>query len=715
MSKNQQNSAQVAPKSNASCFNAWQDKPDLTLYVLLDNRRTFPKDAQIIFQNDYRLAWFKHARNNIYIDNNQANDLLTWEYAKEDKFDLLMGWGKVHALLPNYDLMFDGDDNEEYKTPVCLSLTEIRNESKNWLNMNQKSVRIISRTKIDKEDQDLILKELKKYRVHSAVIVRHVIDENDPSNNKIVKVADFTTELEMGNKELAQKHGIELTDEEEIAFSGESADAIKTKSKMFDNDDFDSNICDFFRYNTNLLNNYTQTGDRSTLLCWDGKKWDYIEEDDFRSHIHNEGLNNYIEEGFNNSKVRSVSEMCRRDLPKMKETKRNLINFSNLVVEIDADGNITTHPHSKEYGLTTLADYEYIPTVMDTPYFDKWINHASCNSDGEFSKERFDTIMAACYMIITNQYRWQMFLEVLGEGGSGKSIFAEIATALAGGEESTCFMELSALEGQKGKGAFAQIPGTRLMLMAEQPQYFGEAVTLKRTTGNDPLNIPRMGQPDFVLSCYCGIVLITSNQPIAATDKTTALERRRVTIYIDNVVKEEEKIINLGELVKKESPFIFNKVLDYFETPEDARQALCRARQSGDKQKALMKSDPMVNWITDNLEPSNEERCQVGSVMSYNEAMRGFARQRYIKLIECAQTALYPNYRAWCYANDIDKPLALRKFSENLVTKLSQLKSLGYEDCKKITPKNIKTITNVKIKTDACMFDEMRLEIARYD
>lgn len=716
MSKDNANSAQVAPKKNASCFNAWLDKPDLTLLILIDNKRTFPKDAQLAFKDDYRLAWFKQARNNIVIDGKQANDLLTWELATKDRFDFLMGWGKqLSGVLPDYNLRFDSDGNEEYKTPVCLSLAEIRNESKNWLNMNQKSVRIISRVKIDKKDQDLILKELKRYRVNKAVIVRHVIDDKDPSNNKIQKVADFTTELEMGNKELAKKHGLELTEEEEIMFSGESAQVTEHKKKMFDADDFDSTIRDYLRYKTKLLNEFSQTKDRSAILKWDGKKWDYVEDDNFRSYMHNECMNPHMEDGFNNGKVKSLSDMCKRDLSMIEFTNKNILNFNNCVIEINQEGNIDTHPHSKEYGLTTVADYDYLPGVVETPYFDKWINHASCNAEGEFSQYRFDAIMAACYMVITNQYRWQMFLEIIGEGGSGKSIFVEIATALAGGDKSVCFMAMADLEGQKGKGAFLQIKGTRLMIMAEQPPYYGDLVATKRLTGNDPFNIPRMGQADLVLPYYPGILLITANQPIAATDKSTAIERRRVTIYIDNVVKEEEKIIGLGDLIKEESPFIFNKVIDYFETPEDARQVLVGARRGEDKLKALIKADVMVNWITDNLEPSQGERCQVGSVMAYNEAMRGFAKQRYIKLIECAQRALYPNYRAWCYANDVDKPISPRNFTSVLLVKLSQLKNLGYEDCEKITPQGQSTITNVKIKQESEMFGFMKIELAKYD
>ncbi|OOF41824.1 hypothetical protein BKK49_04375 [Rodentibacter rarus] len=46
-------------------------------------------------------------------------------------------------------------------------------------------------------------------------------------------------------------------------------------------------------------------------------------------------------------------------------------------------------------------------------------------------------ILAAFYMILTNIYKWQLFLEITGEGSSGKSIFNEIVMMLVGKENST--------------------------------------------------------------------------------------------------------------------------------------------------------------------------------------------------------------------------------------------------------------------------------------
>ena len=46
--------------------------------------------------------------------------------------------------------------------------------------------------------------------------------------------------------------------------------------------------------------------------------------------------------------------------------------------------------------------------------------------------DKRDVILAALFMVLANRYDWQLFLDVTGTGGSGKSILAEIATLLAG-------------------------------------------------------------------------------------------------------------------------------------------------------------------------------------------------------------------------------------------------------------------------------------------
>ena len=71
--------------------------------------------------------------------------------------------------------------------------------------------------------------------------------------------------------------------------------------------------------------------------------------------------------------------------------------------------------------------HEYLNSAQNTPYFDKWLEFVS---GGKESKK--NAILAALYAVLTNRNDWQLFFEVTGDGGSGKSVFANIATLLAG-------------------------------------------------------------------------------------------------------------------------------------------------------------------------------------------------------------------------------------------------------------------------------------------
>ncbi|TYF58944.1 hypothetical protein DJ544_26625, partial [Enterobacter roggenkampii] len=61
------------------------------------------------------------------------------------------------------------------------------------------------------------------------------------------------------------------------------------------------------------------------------------------------------------------------------------------------------------------------------PNFTRRLNHATA---GDHHKA--ERIKAALFMVLAKRHDWQLFIEVTGEGGSGKSVFSSIATTLAG-------------------------------------------------------------------------------------------------------------------------------------------------------------------------------------------------------------------------------------------------------------------------------------------
>lgn len=70
-------------------------------------------------------------------------------------------------------------------------------------------------------------------------------------------------------------------------------------------------------------------------------------------------------------------------------------------------------------------------------------------------------ILAALFMVLANRYDWQLFLEVTGPGGSGKSIMAEIATLLAG-EDNATSATIETLESPRERAALTGFSLIRL-------------------------------------------------------------------------------------------------------------------------------------------------------------------------------------------------------------------------------------------------------------
>ena len=66
-------------------------------------------------------------------------------------------------------------------------------------------------------------------------------------------------------------------------------------------------------------------------------------------------------------------------------------------------------------------------------------------------------------MVLANRYDWQLFLEVTGPGGSGKSVMAEICTMLAG-KDNTVSASMAALENPRER---ALVVGFSLIIMQD--------------------------------------------------------------------------------------------------------------------------------------------------------------------------------------------------------------------------------------------------------
>ncbi|HGY3285033.1 TPA: toprim domain-containing protein [Citrobacter freundii] len=299
--------------------------------------------------------------------------------------------------------------------------------------------------------------------------------------------------------------------------------------------------------------------------------------------IYNENQTNFSKRHINN-----VIEALKIVIPVMGEPRRSLIPFANGVYDMES-GQFSEH--CLENWLTNHNDVEYTaPTPGENlrdhaPNFHKWLSHAAGNDALKMQR-----IAAALFMVLANRYDWQLFLEITGEGGSGKSVFTQVATLLAG-KHNTASGNMAALDDAGGRAQFA---GKSLITLPDQPKYTGEGTGIKAITGGDAMEINPKYEKRYT-AVLRAVVIATNNTPMIFTERAGGVARRRVIFQFNNRVREEDKDPELAEKIFAEIPVIIRRLLTNFADPEKARQLLLEQRDSIEALEIKRASNPVVD------------------------------------------------------------------------------------------------------------------------
>ncbi|EIK8827245.1 DNA primase [Shigella sonnei] len=204
----------------------------------------------------------------------------------------------------------------------------------------------------------------------------------------------------------------------------------------------------------------------------------------------------------------------------MGEPSGDLLPFANGALDLKT-GEFS--PHTPENWITTHNGIEYTPpapgeNIRDNALnFHKWLEHAAGKDQRKMMR-----ICAALYMIMANRYDWQMFIEATGDGGSGKSTFTHIASLLAG-KQNTVSAEMTSLDDAGGR---AQVVGSRLIVLADQPKYTGEGTGIKKITGGDPVEINPKYEKRFAAEIPVIIRRLLANFTDSEKARALLLEQR---------------------------------------------------------------------------------------------------------------------------------------------------------------------------------------------
>lgn len=365
--------------------------------------------------------------------------------------------------------------------------------------------------------------------------------------------------------------------------------------------------------------------------------WQMISEIDLKRELvqlFRQSNAHYSEKG-----IKSTIDTMKLQIPIKGEPVRNLIGFKNGVFDLDSR---LFKPYSKSHWLQSINSVDFISSVADeniehhAPNFYQWLSRSAKND-----QVKMDAIKAALYMILANRYDWQLFLEVTGAGGSGKSIFAEIATMLAG-KNNTVSANMEALEKPRERSL---IVGQSLIILPDQARYIGEGNGIKAITGGDDVAIDEKYKKAYSTKIQA-VVLAINNNPMTFSNDDGGISRRRVIFHFGEAVPANERDPKLKDKIRAELSVIIRHLLTFFDDDRKAKLMLIKQQKSSEAIEVKRLTNPLIDFCSYLFATDKPDGLMIGKYSTPIQFKR-FLYHAYITFIE---------------NNNLKNPLSLRNF-----------------------------------------------------
>ena len=331
---------------------------------------------------------------------------------------------------------------------------------------------------------------------------------------------------------------------------------------------------------------------------------------------------------FSAAGINSILDTLKLMVPQMGDPARRLIGFRNGVYDT-ATG--TFSPHDRENWLRSVNSVSYTaPKPCESltehaPNFWKWLTRAAGRNH-----DKQERILAALFMVLANRYDWQMFLEVTGPGGSGKSMMAEIGTLLAG-KDNTTSASIETLESSRER---ASVVGYSFITLPDQEKWSGDGAGIKAITGGDAVAIDPKYRDAY--SAYIpAVILAVNNNPMRFSDRSGGVSRRRVILPFPETIPPGERDPQLLDKIRLELAVIVRHLMQRFAKPEEARKLLQAQQTSGEALEIKRHADPLVDFCgylmplagptglfigNANIRPLNPKRYLYHAYLSFMES-----------------------------------------------------------------------------------------------
>ncbi|HAT3724580.1 TPA: DNA primase [Citrobacter koseri] len=388
--------------------------------------------------------------------------------------------------------------------------------------------------------------------------------------------------------------------------------------------------------------------DSDTVHHYNGVIWNPIPD----KELQREMAQIYIdaEVAYSQNAIKSAVETMKLSLPVMGVTARNLIGFSNGVFDTRTG---QFREHNKTDWLLIASELPFSPPAegetlaSHAPNFWKWLRRSVANND-----RKTDRVLAALFMVLANRYDWQLFLEVTGPGGSGKSVMAEICTMLAG-KANTVSASMKALEDARDR---ALVVGYSLIIMPDMTRYVGDGAGIKAITGGDKVSIDPKHKAPYSTRIQA-VVLAVNNNAMTFSDRSGGISRRRVIFNFTEVVPENERDTMLAEKIEGELAVIIRHLLTRFASQDEAKRLLHEQQKSEEALAIKREGDSLVDFCGYLLASVACDGMFIG-----NAEIVPFSPRKY----------LYHAYLAYMRANGLSKPVSLMRFGTDMPGAMSE-------------------------------------------
>ncbi len=240
---------------------------------------------------------------------------------------------------------------------------------------------------------------------------------------------------------------------------------------------------------------------------------------------------------YNSATVSSVFHILKAKLLKsvnggrnsIWQANRGLVAFNNGVLNTKTQE--FTQGNQKDLYFQTKLAYDF-DLNASCPEFLKWLSWA-------VEPDKVILIQAFCRAVLTGYTTGERFLHLIGAGGSGKSTLQQVLIALAG-YSGTHTSDLETIETNRFEAH--SLIGKRLLLLTDEASFSKRLDTLKKlTSASDTLRAERKYGTQVINFKPELLVSIASNEHISSSDISSGLERRRLTIIMNNVIPASQR------------------------------------------------------------------------------------------------------------------------------------------------------------------------------